>query len=177
MIWRTIKSILLQRTTSSSGSLRFPIWQWQRSQGARSIQPKFPEISVQNSMDRFGPTGKASKKQVHLLRWSSFPGRTGLNFGWMDRNFHPIRPWKVVGTLYLDSSYVTLKYCAFLSVSDKFILLGHVQAVMMIWVLFLPFFLDSLLAIVSGFIGFSWSPCYFSLSSLQILGSTRACPW
>ena len=53
--------------------------------GARSIQPKFPEISVQNSMDRFGPTGKVSKKQVHLLRWSSFPGRTGLNFGWMDR--------------------------------------------------------------------------------------------
>ena len=52
---------------------------------ARSIQPKFPEISVQNSMDRFCPTGKVSKKQVHLLRWSSFPGRTGLNFGWMDR--------------------------------------------------------------------------------------------
>ena len=50
-------------------------------QRARSIQPKFPEISVQNSMDRFGPTGKVSKKQDHLLRWSSFPGRTGLNFG------------------------------------------------------------------------------------------------
>ena len=48
---------------------------------ARSIQPNFPEISVQNSMDRFGPTGKVSKKQVHLLRWSSFPGRTGLNVG------------------------------------------------------------------------------------------------
>ena len=46
---------------------------------------KFPEISVQNSMDRFGPTGKVSKKEVHLLRWSSFPGRTSLNFGWMDR--------------------------------------------------------------------------------------------
>ena len=52
---------------------------------ARSIQPKFPEISVQNSMDRFGPTGKVSKKLVHLLRWSSFPGRTGLDFGSMDR--------------------------------------------------------------------------------------------
>ena len=48
---------------------------------ARSIQPKFPEISVQNSMDRFGPTGKVSKKRVHLLRWSSFPGRIGWNFG------------------------------------------------------------------------------------------------
>ena len=50
-------------------------------QWARSIQPNFPEISVQNSMDRFGPTGKVSEKRVHLLRWSSFPGRTGWNFG------------------------------------------------------------------------------------------------
>ena len=49
--------------------------------GARSIQPKFPEISVQNSMDRFGPTGKVSKKRVHLLRWTNFPSRTGWNFG------------------------------------------------------------------------------------------------
>ena len=31
-------------------------------QSARSIQAKFAEISVQNSMDRFGPTGKVSKK-------------------------------------------------------------------------------------------------------------------
>ena len=52
---------------------------------ARSIQPKFPEISVQNSLDRFGPTGKVSKKRVHLLKWTTFPGRTGWNFGWMDR--------------------------------------------------------------------------------------------
>ena len=48
---------------------------------ARSIQPNLPEISVQNSMDQFGPTGKVLKKRVHLLRWSSFPGRTGWNFG------------------------------------------------------------------------------------------------
>ena len=54
-------------------------------QWARSIQPKFPEISVQNSMNRFGPTGKVSKKRVHLLRWTTFPGWTGWNFGWMDR--------------------------------------------------------------------------------------------
>ena len=32
------------------------------TQGARSVQPKFPEVSVQNSMDRFRPTGKVSKK-------------------------------------------------------------------------------------------------------------------
>ena len=55
----------------------------------RSIQPKFPEISVQNSMDRFGPTEKVSKKRVHLLRWTTFPGRTGWNFGWMDRAVKP----------------------------------------------------------------------------------------
>ena len=57
----------------------------QRRLGARSIQSNYPEISVQNSMDRFGPTGKVSKKRVHLLRWTTFPGRTGWNFGWMDR--------------------------------------------------------------------------------------------
>ena len=31
-------------------------------------------------MDRFGPTGKVSKKRVHLLRWTTFRGRTGWNF-------------------------------------------------------------------------------------------------
>ena len=51
-----------------------------RSRWARSIQPKFSEISVQNSMDRFGPTGKVSNKLVHLLRWTTFPGRTGRNY-------------------------------------------------------------------------------------------------
>ena len=33
----------------------------------------------------FGPTGKVSKKRVHLLRWTTFPSRTSWNFGWMDR--------------------------------------------------------------------------------------------
>ena len=47
---------------------------------ARSIQPKYSEISVKNSMDRFGPTRKVSKKLVHLLRWTTFPGRTGRKF-------------------------------------------------------------------------------------------------
>ena len=42
-------------------------------------------------------------------------------------NFDIIPPWKVVGTLYLDSSCITFKYFAFLSVCDKFELLGHVQ--------------------------------------------------
>ena len=59
-------------------------------------------------------------------------------------NFDTIPPWKVVGTLYLDSRYVAFKYFAFLSVCEKFELLGHVQAAMMISVFFSPFFLDSL---------------------------------
>ena len=91
-------------------------------------------------------------------------------------NFDTIPPWKVVGTLYLDSSCVTFKYFAFLSVCDKFELLGHVQAAMMIWVLFLPFFLDLLLITVSGFIELFWPSCYFNRSSLQISGSTRVYP-
>ena len=91
-------------------------------------------------------------------------------------NLDTIPPWKVVGTLYLNSSCVSFKYFAFLSVCDKFELLGHVQAAMMIWVLFLPFFLDSLLVTVSGFIELFWPSCYFNLSSLQILGSTRVYP-
>ena len=78
-------------------------------------------------------------------------------------NFDTIPPWKVVGTLYIDSSYVTFKYFAFLSVGDKFELLVHVQAAMMMWVLFSPFFLDSLLVTISGFIGLFCSSRYFSL--------------
>ena len=81
-------------------------------------------------------------------------------------NFDTIPPWKVVGTLYRDINCVSFKYFAFLSVCDKFELLGHVQAAMMIWVLFSPFFLDSLLVTVSGFIGLFRSTCYFNLSSL-----------
>ena len=78
-------------------------------------------------------------------------------------NFHTIRPWKVVGTLNVDSSYVTFKCFAFLSICDKFEFLGHVQVTTMIWVLFLSLFLDLLLVTVSGFIGLFRSTCYFNL--------------
>ena len=91
-------------------------------------------------------------------------------------NFDTIPPWKDVGKLYLDSSCVTFKFFAFLSVCDKFELLGHVQAVMIIWVLFLRFFLDSVLITVGGLIGLFWPSCYFNLSPLQISGSTRVYP-
>ena len=109
-----------------------------------------------------------------LIGWRGGYGEIFALFHACVGNFHSIRPWKVVRTLYLDSSYVTFKYFAFLSVCDKFELLGHVQAAMMIWVLFSPFFLDSLLVTVSGFIGLFWSSRYFNLASLQILGSTPA---
>ena len=46
-------------------------------------------------------------------------------------NFDTIQPWKVLGTLYLDSSCISFQY-SFLSVCDNFELLGHVQAAMMI---------------------------------------------
>ena len=81
-------------------------------------------------------------------------------------NFDTIPPWKVVATLYLASSCVSFKYFAFLSVCDKFEFLGHVQAAMMIWVLFSPLFLDSLLVTGSSFIGLFRLTCYFNLSSL-----------
>ena len=80
-IFRGMRNIFIQYSyLTCQESAIVPIRSW-----ARSIQPKFPEISVQNSMDRLGPTGKVSKKRVHLLRWTIFPGRTGWNFGWMDR--------------------------------------------------------------------------------------------
>ena len=75
----------IQRAVRAGLELASPTALTTRSRWVRSIQPKFPEISVQNSMDWFGPSGKVSKKLVHLLRWTTFPGRTGRNFGWMDR--------------------------------------------------------------------------------------------
>ena len=37
-------------------------------------------------MDQFDPTNQVSKKLVHLLRWTTFSGQTGRDFGWMDHN-------------------------------------------------------------------------------------------
>ena len=71
-------------------------------------------------------------------------------------NFHTIRPWTVVGTLYLDGSYVNFKYFAFLSVCDKFELLGNVHAAMKIRVCFCcPSWIHCwlLLAVLSDYFG------------------------
>ena len=117
----------------------------------------------------------STNQNVSFLEWFSrleravFRGICGEIFALFQAcggNFDTIPPWKVVGTLYLDSSCVSFKHFAFLSVWDKFELLGHVQVAMMIWVIFSPFFLDSLLVTVSGFIGLFRSASYFNLSSL-----------
>ena len=51
---------------------------------ARSIQPKFPEISVKNSMDRFGPTGKFRKNGSTILGGPLFPvGPVGILVEWI----------------------------------------------------------------------------------------------
>ena len=91
-------------------------------------------------------------------------------------NFDTTPPRKVVGTLYLDSSCVIFKYFAVLSVCDKFELFGHTQAAMMIWVLFSPFFLDSLLVTVRDFIGLFRSTCYFNLVTFPVMRRWK-CLW
>ena len=51
---------------------------------ARSIQPNFPEISVQNSMDRFGPTGKFRKNGSTFWGGPLFPvGPVGILVEWI----------------------------------------------------------------------------------------------
>ena len=54
---------------------------WTTKPWAGSIQPKFPEISVQNSKDRFCPTGKISKKLVHPFKVDHF-SRTDRSEFW-----------------------------------------------------------------------------------------------
>ena len=64
-------------------------------------------------------------------------------------NFHTIRPWTVVGTLYLDGSYVTFVFL-------KFELLSHVHAAMMIRVCFYRpswIYCWLLLAVLSDYFG------------------------
>ena len=72
-------------------TLSYKLW-------ARSIQPKFAEISVQNSMDRFGPTGKVSKKTGPLFEVDHFSRLDRSEF-WarsIQPKFQPVRPGKGV---------------------------------------------------------------------------------
>ena len=73
-----------------------------RNPRERSIQPKFPEISVQNSMDRYSPTGKVSKKRVYLLRWTTFPGLNRSGF-WLNQDRAPSSTDKGSRIQYLES--------------------------------------------------------------------------
>ena len=50
--------------------------------GGDPFNQNFRKISVQNWMDRFGPTGKVSKKLVHLSRWTTYLGWTGPPENW-----------------------------------------------------------------------------------------------
>ena len=91
-------------------------------------------------MDRLGPTGKVSKKRVHLLRWTNFPGRTGWNFAWMDRALEvwetstEIPYWWRVTTQISNRLYWT-KEDIFWSIADWFNRLktGIETIVTMIW--------------------------------------------
>ena len=62
----------------------------------RSIQSKFLEISVQNSMDRFGPTGKVSKN------WSTFEvdhfSRSDRSEFWLNAESRPTFPGRTAGS-------------------------------------------------------------------------------
>ena len=47
------------------------------SLGVLSVMPKFPEISREAKMGRFGPGGNFPEQVFHLQRWSSLSGRFG----------------------------------------------------------------------------------------------------
>ena len=90
-------------------------------------------------------------------------------------NFHTIRPWTFVGTLYLDDSYVNFKYFAFLSVCDKFELLCNVHAAMMIWVCFCcPSWIHCwlLLAVLSDYFGHLVTSTFLLCKFRGLPGST-----
>ena len=86
--------------------------------------------------------GCATNQSASFVKWFSclekavFRGTSGEIFSLFQAcvsNVDTIPTWKVFVTLYLDSSCITCKYFAFLSACDKFELLGHVPAAMMIW--------------------------------------------
>ena len=61
---------------------------------ARSIQSKFLEISLQNSMDRFGPTGKVSKKTGPPFEVGHF-SRSDQSEFWLNGS-RPVSPYKAL---------------------------------------------------------------------------------
>ena len=59
---------------------------------SRSVQPKFPQISVQNSMDRFGPTGKVFEKTGPPFEVDHF-SRSDWSELWLNESRPGIRDW------------------------------------------------------------------------------------
>ena len=68
-------------------------------------------------MDRFGPTGKVSKKLVHLFRCTSFPDQTGLNLGWMDRALRIVPHMNSHVTLLAKGQFSALRALACFKIS------------------------------------------------------------
>ena len=100
-------------------------------------------------------------------------------------NFHTIRPWRVVGTLNLDSSYVTFRCFAFLSIcfsvmckSPQWFEFCFCRSSWIYCWLLLAVLLDYFGQLVTStfFTGLFRSTCYFNLSSWYISGSTRVYP-
>ena len=89
---------MLSRLTtlvSVSGQSRYELTLHLRiSQTPLSVKCQFiAEIQTTKMSGNFGPklngsvqsNRKSFEKLVHLLRWTTFPGQTRRNFGWMDR--------------------------------------------------------------------------------------------
>ena len=91
--WRASKvimQIIKKLSNCTCGSCREKWGAIHSTKISGNLGPKPGADYCQNSMDRFVPTRRVSKILVHLLRWTTFPGRTGRNFGWMDRTHGPV---------------------------------------------------------------------------------------
>ena len=120
-------------------------------------------------MELFSLLGRAVFRGVYGEIFALFEAFVG--------NFYTIRPWTVVGTLYLDGSFVNFKYFAFLSVCDKFELLGNEHAAMMIRVSFCcPSWIHCwlLLAVLSDYFGHLVTSTFLLCKFRAVLRSTPA---
>ena len=92
-------------------SFSFSLRLFKIAQG-RILSPSFKQAVC---VTRFDQSECVICRVIFALGKSRFQSCIRRNFRFIC-NFDTIPPWKVVGTLYLDSSHVTFKYNAFLSV-------------------------------------------------------------
>ena len=78
------------------------------------MQPKFPEISVQNSMDQFGPTGKVSEKTGPPFEVDHFSWSDGSEF-WLNGSL----PWGIFG--FTICVWVERYFCKFKMASRSWV--------------------------------------------------------